>query len=218
VTTKIIAHLHANEPNADATGPWGKWAPHYDTLLRLVTLGRERTLREMTVALAQIKPGDKVLEVGCGTGTLSMAAKTRVGPLGEVYGIDAAPEMIEVARKKASQANMDVVFREGQIENISFPDNQFDVVLCSFMVFVITNDIRRKGFQEIHRTLKPNGQLLVLDFSPPANILLSHLVTLIFGRQHTLQRILPIMEEAGFKDIEIRETNLAVLSFLRGTK
>jgi ubiquinone/menaquinone biosynthesis C-methylase UbiE len=216
VTMEIIKHLHAGEPKANTIGQMGKWAPYYDSFLRLVTIGRERTLREMTVTLAQIKPGDKVLEVGCGTGTLSMAAKARVGPSGEVYGIDAAPEMIEVARKKVSQANVDVVFRVGQIENISFPNNQFDVVLCSFMIFVITDDMRRKGFLEIRRVLKPNGQLLVLDFSPPANILLRHLVTLLFGRRHSLQRIFPMMEEAGFTEIEIRETNYKVLSFVRG--
>jgi ubiquinone/menaquinone biosynthesis C-methylase UbiE len=215
-----MKHLHAGEPientNGPITGPMGKWAPYYDSFLRLVTIGRERTLREMTLTLAQIKPGDKVLEVGCGTGTLSMAAKARVGPSGEVYGIDAAPEMIEVARKKVSQANGDVVFRVGQIENLSFPNNQFDVVLCSFMIFVITDDMRRKGFLEILRVLKPDGQLLVLDISPPTNILLRYLVTLLFSRRHSLMRIFPIMEEAGFKEINIRETNYKVLSYIRG--
>lgn len=213
---EIIKHLHAGEPQANTIGQMGKWAPYYDSLLRLVTIGRERTLREMTITLAQIKPGDKVLEVGCGTGTLNMAAKAQVGSSGEVYGIDAAPEMIEVARKKVSQANVDVDFRVEQVENITFPDNQFDVVLCSFMIFVITDDMRRKGFQEIRRVLKTNGQILILDFSPPDNIPLRHLVTSIFGRRHSLQRILPMMEEAGFTEIEIRETNYKVLSFVRG--
>ena len=74
----------------------------YDSLMRTTTLGRERALREMTVNLAQVKPGDCVLEVGCGTGTLTLAAKRQAGPTGKAFGIDVIPGMIEKSQRKAA--------------------------------------------------------------------------------------------------------------------
>jgi ubiquinone/menaquinone biosynthesis C-methylase UbiE len=112
-----------------------KMVPTYDSYMRKMTFGRERTLREMTVSLAQVKPGDCVLEVGSGTGTLTLAAKRQAGPAGKVFGIDIIPGMIELSQRKAAQANVDVTFQLGSIDDIPFPANQFDVVMCSFMIF-----------------------------------------------------------------------------------
>jgi len=86
------------------------------------------------VNLAQVKPGDCVLEVGCGTGTLTLAAKRRAGASGQVFGIDVLPGMIELSQRKAEQAKEAVTFQLGSIDNIPFPTNHLDVVLCSFMI------------------------------------------------------------------------------------
>ena len=101
----------------ETSGRTIRWASQYDAVTRLLFLGKEPAIREMTLELAQIKPGDKVLDVGCGTGSLTIAAKVRTGPSGRVHGVDAAPEMIEVARRKASQMGVDVDFRIGLIED-----------------------------------------------------------------------------------------------------
>lgn len=78
-------------------------ASFYDALVGLLLLGREGAMRRMTVEFAEIRPGDKVLDVGCGTGSLAIAAKEASGPAGEVHGIDGAPEMIDVARKRSPE-------------------------------------------------------------------------------------------------------------------
>jgi ubiquinone/menaquinone biosynthesis C-methylase UbiE len=144
-------------------GDLGKMAGYYDLVMLLVTQGRERKLRQTTLELAQIRPGDKVLEIGCGTGTLSMAAKEKVGPGGIVAGIDIAPEMVAKASSKAVKKGLDVTFQVASIEKVPFPDAYFDRVLCSFMIYHMPEDIRRKGLAEISRVLKPRGRLFIID-------------------------------------------------------
>jgi ubiquinone/menaquinone biosynthesis C-methylase UbiE len=108
-------------------------AARYDFLVWLVTLGRERVLREEVLRLAGLEPGESVLDVGCGTGTLAIAAKRHVGPKGTVYGVDASPEMIGRAARKARKAGVEVGFRNGVAEALPFPDAQFDAVLTTLM-------------------------------------------------------------------------------------
>lgn len=201
-----------------------KMVPSYDSYMRKVTLGRERALRETTVSLAQVKPGDCVLEVGCGTGTLTLAAKRRTGPSGKVFGIDIIPGMIELSQGKAAEANEDIAFQVGSVDNIPFPENQFDVVMCSFMIFHMSEDIRRKGIAEIYRVLKPQGRLLVLDLALPARPMQRAIAKKLFGGmlQHDLQELSPLMNASGFSGVEsgqarFRILGLSVLGFVRGS-
>jgi len=94
----------------------------YDALASVLTLGRDRQLRERLAELARLEPGDEVLDIGCGTGTLAVAAKRVVGTAGRVTGVDASPEMIELATRKASREGADVVFRTGAAERLPFDD------------------------------------------------------------------------------------------------
>src|SRR5262245_46177018 len=106
----------------------------YDLLVWVLSFGRERAFRDRLVRLARLEPGQSVLDIGCGTGSLSLAAKRRVGPSGRVHGIDAGPEMIARARKKAGRARLDVEFTTGVVEAMPFADGDFDAVLSSLML------------------------------------------------------------------------------------
>src|SRR5215510_13335927 len=86
-------------------------AAAYDLLVWLITLGRERTFREKMLRLAHLEPGESVLDVGCGTGSLAIVAKRQVGPTGTVCGVDASPEMIARAEKKSRKRGVGVVFK-----------------------------------------------------------------------------------------------------------
>ncbi len=201
-----------------------KVAPSYDSYMRKITLGRERALREMTIGLAQVKPGDCVLEVGCGTGTLTLAAKRHAGPSGKVFGIDVIPKMIELSQRKAAQANEDITFQWGGIDNIPFPANQFDVVMCSFMIFHMSETTRHKGIAEIYRVLKPLGRVLVLDMALPPQPLPRVIAKMLMGGmlEHELQELLPLMKASGFSNLEMahakfRVLGLSVLAFVRGS-
>jgi ubiquinone/menaquinone biosynthesis C-methylase UbiE len=186
-----------------------KMVTSYDSYMRNITFGRERILREETVRLAQVKAGDSVLEIGCGTGTLTLTAKRQAGPSGKVFGIDIIPE--------------DITFQLGSIDDIPFPASQFDVVMCSFMIFHMSEKTLRKGITEVFRVLKPQGRWLVLDLALPTQPVQRFIAQKLFGGmlQHDLHELLPLMEAAGFSNMEIaqakfRVMGLSVLGFVRG--
>lgn len=194
------------------------WAGHYDQLVSLLTLGRRRRLRAMTIALARIQPGERVLEVGCGTGDVALAACAPAGPHGSVSGIDAGPEMIAVARAKAARAGVTVDFRLEPIEALTYPDATFDIVLSSLMMHHLPDDLKRQGLAEIARVLKPGGRVLIIDVKRPSTRLGRVLNRLMLhGRLTTAIQDLPVMlQDAGYIAIESGPTDFSMLGFVRG--
>ncbi len=194
------------------------WAFLYDVLANVLFLGREGALREMTVDLAGLKPGESVLDVGCGTGTLALAAKRRVGPGVDVFGIDASPEMIARAQARSKKRSAGVAFRQAAVERLPFLDGQFDVVLSSLMLHHLPDDIRARAFTEIRRVLKPTGRFLAVDYRPPANALRRSLVRLTLGRamaDYDIGVCVPQLEAAGFRKVESGPTRFGNIAFLR---
>jgi len=181
-------------------GSMGNWAPYYDLLMTVMTLGREKKLRRLEVELARLKPGDKVLEIGCGTGSLTIAAKEQVGLSGEAAGIDIAPEMAARASRKVARKKIDVSIKIGSIASIPYPDNYFDAVMCSFMIFHMPDDVRMKGFTEIYRTLKPGGSYLIFDGTTR-------------NKRYDIRELVPILKADSFTEIETGE---ARFMFMKG--
>lgn len=210
--------IPTNEVAPETKGRTIRWARFYDVFVRSFTLGKDQVIREMTAEMAQIRPGDKVLDVGCGTGDLTIAAKARAGPTGQLYGTDAAPEMIHAARRKAAQAGLDIDFQVDLVEDISFPDDYFDVVLSSLMMHHLPDDLKRQGLAEIHRVLKPGGHLLVVDFKRPTGRTSRALLTLLShgALEHGVQDLPAIMEDVGFTKIEVGDIKYKILGFVRG--
>lgn len=139
------------------------WARAYDVLVSVLSLGREGRFRARLLDLARLSPGESVLDVGCGTGTLAIAARQRVGPAGEVWGVDPSPEMVARATRKAAKAGVDVRFETGALEELPLRDGGVDVVLSSLMLHHLTDDGRVQGMGEIVRVLKPGGRFLAVD-------------------------------------------------------
>jgi ubiquinone/menaquinone biosynthesis C-methylase UbiE len=135
----------------------------YDALVWVLTLGKERRFRQRLAELARLEQGQSVLDVGCGTGALALAAKGFVGAAGSVAGIDPSPEMVARARKKATKAGVEARFEVATIEALPFADATFDAALSSLMLHHLTDEGLRQGLGEIARVLKPGGRFLAVD-------------------------------------------------------
>jgi ubiquinone/menaquinone biosynthesis C-methylase UbiE len=142
------------------------WAvPWYDTVCSIFGLGK--LFRDRTLAIASLRPGDHVLDVGCGTGVLTRRAADAVGPTGEVWGIDPAPDMIRIAMQAATQTRNPGRFKVAAIEALPFADASFDAALASLVIHHLPPDLKPAGLREIWRVLKRGGRLIVVDFDRP---------------------------------------------------
>jgi ubiquinone/menaquinone biosynthesis C-methylase UbiE len=207
-------HSHASEPALETSGNVLHQAPLYDALSHLILRRSEASIR----SLAQVKPGDKVLDVGCGPGRLTLAAQGWVGPAGEAHGIDPSPEMIAVARRNAARTGLPAQFQKGLVEALPFPDATFDVVMSRLVLHHLPGDLKRRGLAEMRRVLKPGGACLVVDFEPPTalalRLLTGHLLSPM--AKVDVRDYVPLLVEAGFAEVETGPTGSRFLSFVRG--
>jgi ubiquinone/menaquinone biosynthesis C-methylase UbiE len=161
--------------------------------------GKLRELRQRTADLAQIQPGDMVLDVGCGTGTLAIEVQQRVGSTGRVFGIDPGPNQIARARSKATRRNLPIEFQIGVIEHLPFPDQMFDVVLSTIMMHHLGDGLKREGLSEIARILKPGGRLVIADFKRPEG---QPSQAVRFG---SVRDLAGFVKDAGFSELATEE-------------
>lgn len=142
-------------------------APFYDLLCRIIGLGA--AFRHCTVGLARLVPNERVLDVGCGTGVLTRLAADLVGPAGVVIGIDAAPDMIRIARENATISWNGARFQLAAVEDLPFENGSFDVVVVSLLLHHLPLGLKHKGLRESLRVLRPGGRIIVTDFDRPRN-------------------------------------------------
>lgn len=209
-------HPHRDEAAPATTGHLIHWAWLYDAVVRVISFGRDRAIRRWTVAQAAIRPGESVLDVGCGTGDLTLAARAQTGAAGSVVGLDASPEMIAVARRKAARKRADVDFRVGLIEATGFPDRTFDVVLSSLMLHHLPGDLKRRGLEECRRVLKPGGRLVVVDFAQPAAGARGGVAWLHPAPGASAHDLAALAGQAGFIGLISRDTPFRPLGYVCG--
>jgi ubiquinone/menaquinone biosynthesis C-methylase UbiE len=210
----MTEHLH-HEPPPSAQGKVLHRAFLYDALAHVHFFGKENRFRHKILDLARLRPGDSLLDIGCGTGTLALAAQTRVGSEGHIYGIDASPQMIMRATKKARQADANIEFRIAPAEALPFPDATFDIVLSTLMLHHLPDGILVRCLGEALRVLKNGGCLLAVDFGGGATQRKKSFLGRL-GHHHSfdLDRIVPSLKEIGFEGIETGEMGFFNLRYL----
>jgi ubiquinone/menaquinone biosynthesis C-methylase UbiE len=186
--------LHHHTEHADS----GRTLNHpraYEIVSAIAFAGARRYTFTRLAALAKPRAGDRILDVGCGTGYLTRVLAPVVTPAGQVTGLDPSPAMIEYALGRAP-GNCDYTVGRGQ--DLPFPDGSFDTVVSSLALHHIPADDRREAVREMFRVLRPGGRLLVADLRPPANALVRRLGELLL-RHHGQDVLGTLVPDTGFR-------------------
>ena len=147
-------------------GVFDSVAPKYDVMNDLMSLGLHRAWKAYTVLVANVKPGQKVLDIAGGTGDLAMAFAPKVGVEGLVVHTDINEAMLREGRNRLLDAGVSVPTLVCDAEHLPFPDTYFDLVTVAFGLRNMTH--KDDALREMNRVLKPGGKLLVLEFSKVA--------------------------------------------------
>jgi ubiquinone/menaquinone biosynthesis C-methylase UbiE len=142
----------------------------FDWMAWVHTLGQETKLRQWTLDLADLQPGHVLLDVGCGTGTLLLAAAQRVGPSGAVHGIEPSPEMAAYARRKAEASRMPLQVVAGSAGSLPYPPDAFDAVFCTLVLHHLPASMREDAIREMRRVLRPGGWVVLVDWQRPQSL------------------------------------------------
>lgn len=195
-------------------------APIYDIYCPKVGIGP--AFRRTTLEYAGLKPGESVLDAGCGTGVLTMLVADAVGGGGRVVGIDPAAKMIEVAKRNAREGGSRAEFRLATIEELPFEDESFDCALSSLMLHHLPPDLKIKGLREVVRVLRPGGRIVLVDVGRPENPLIWVMVWPLllwpFTKDQVAGRTGDFLAEAGFNNVERIGGWRQFLSFWKGFK
>jgi len=174
--------------------------PLYDLMTKL--MGADRARRRL-LDQAQIRSGHRVLDVGCGTGSLTIQLK-RLNPETDVVGLDPDPKALALAKRKAERAAVSINFDQGFGDELPYPDRSFDRVLSSLMFHHVPTDEKGKTLRAVRRVLKPGGEFHMLDFEGPEKGAHGMLSRLLHSSQrlkdNSESRVLHFMTEAGFAE------------------
>ncbi len=178
--------------------------PFYDLALRL--LMREETVKRRLIEEAHLGPGSRILDLGCGTATLTILVKQK-HPDTRVAGIDGDKSVLAIARAKAEQQQAKIMLYQGLADELPYADSSFHRVLSSLVLHHLTSDDRQRALDEVLRILKPGGELFIIDFAPPHNGVAWAIALAARHFERTADlingRLPEQLRRAGFQDVQI---------------
>jgi len=165
---KILPYSSPENKGAQVEQMFDSIAEKYDTLNHTMSMGIDRSWRKKGIlSLKHLNP-KSILDIATGTGDLAIQAYDLLQP-DHIIGIDISEKMMDVGRTKVKKAGLSdkINFEKQDCMNLDFADNSFDAAIVAFGVRNFEN--LDKGLKEIHRVLKPGGQLMILELSTPAH-------------------------------------------------
>jgi len=182
-----------------------RWlTPLYDVVVRVTT--RERRFKRALIEQAGIRPGQRVLDLATGTGTLAIWIK-QAQPAAEVTGVDVDPEILARAERKARRAHADIRLHRARSDTLPFPAGYFDRVVSSLFFHHLRWQDKVGTAGELFRVMRPGAELHVADWGRPANPLMRGLFLAIqcldgfeTTRDNVAGRLVSLFEQAGFRD------------------
>ena len=185
---------------------WRALDRFYDPCLRVVL--REPRFRRAVAEHLHLRPGDRVLDVGCGTGTLLVTLAELV-PGVALAGIDPDPDILAIAKAKAARSNIAVELMVGHGQTLPDPAGTFDRIVSTLMFHHLRPDEKAATLAEAHRTLKPGGEVLIADLGELHGLLrvLSWPLRHGSGRaaDNLAGRVPQLMSQAGFAGVTERD-------------
>ena len=188
-----------------------RFLPLYDVITKL--LGADKA-RQAFLNQGILLPGERVLDIGCGTGTLVVMLKENY-PGVEVVGLDPDPRALDRARRKASKRDVSVQFDQGFADTLPYGDRSFDAVFSSFMFHHLEADVKEGTLREVRRILKPAGRLHLMDFEVQTSTSLHSPMRLFHThkrlKDNNEKRIIDLITQAGL--IRARRVGLRPVMF-----
>src|SRR5512136_1409366 len=169
-------------------------------------------------ALASLKEGERVLDLGSGGGFDCFLAAQRVGQSGKVIGVDMTPEMLDKARENLKKGKYEnVEFRLGEIENLPVADSSVDIIISNCVINLAPN--KKRVFEEAFRVLAPNGRLMVSDIvllKPLPEVIQksAEAYTSCVAGAEIKDKYLGLIRDAGFKDVKVLSEKNYPLDFI----
>jgi ubiquinone/menaquinone biosynthesis C-methylase UbiE len=204
-------HSHALETKGRVI----KSAGIYDLFVNHIFGRRSRQMRVSALQEAGLKPKSSILDFGCGAGDLAFEAEKLISGQGTIFGIDPSEEMVKVARQKAAKRNSKVIFKVEAVENLSFPDETFDVVISSFVLHHLPDDLQINAFKELKRVLKPGGLFFAIDMKPSQSFA-SWLHRHAGSSDSNLKQVASKLSKLGFYQVEVRDAPVKDVVYVRG--
>lgn len=191
--------MQANAPRTYLPAAGRDWLlPFYDVMTKVMGADRARTV---LLEQAQVMPGHRVLDLGCGTGSLTILLKLR-HPEVDAVGLDPDPKALARARRKAARAAALIQLDQGFGDELPYPEASFDRVLSSLMFHHIPTDEKEKTLRAVRRVLKPGGEFHMLDFEGQEKGGAHALARLLHSskrlKDNSESRVLSLMAQAGF--------------------
>lgn len=200
-----LGRLLHGDPQHDTGGTTIDQGRGYELFAALAFGGRRNRVFSRLAELSGARPGDRALDLGCGTGYLTRQLGRVVSPGGTALGTDPSAPVIEHARRLAAGTS-GCAFERGIAERIEAPDDSFDVVVSSLMIHHLPEPVRPQALAEMYRVLRPGGRLMIADFRPPSSRIGRHLVGSATGsamEHNPIDQLEVLVRDTEFEQIQV---------------